>query len=137
MKLPLRVSPASPHNETPRIYSLQTAAAASHIQRRQRNGLSCLTYLCRTGILTGFPNFDHSDLPQILGSPNPQLKNVAEESLLYTVFGILIRICCYLHHDIHNRPLHTTSPPCFWATRSPPYSCAFGAGEVSEAGLAP
>ena len=137
MGLPLRASPASPHNETPQAYSLQTAAAAPPIQRRRRNGMPFGSYHHRTGILTGFPNFGFQVLPSSLGSPNPQLKNVAEESLLYTVFGILIRICCYLHHDIHNRPLHMTSPPCFWATRSPPYSCAFGAGEVSEAGLAP
>lgn len=94
-------------------------------------------YLYRTGILTGFPNFGFQDLPSSLGSPNPQLKNVAEESLPFKVSGILVRIRCYLHQDIHNRPLHKTSPPYFQATRSPPYSRAFGTGEVSEAGLAP
>jgi len=71
------------------------------------------TYHYRTGILTGFPNFGLQVLPSTLGSPNPQLKNMAEESLPYKMFGILIRICCYLHQDIHNRSLHTMSPPCF------------------------
>ena len=100
--------------------------------------LACLAaaYSHGTGILTGFPNFGLQDLPLSLGSPNPQLKNVAEESLPFKVPGILVRVRCYLHQDIHNRPLHKTSPPCFEATRSPPYSHAFGTGEVSEAGLA-
>ena len=77
--------------------------------------MACLaaTYLHRTGILTGFPNFGLQVLPSTLGSPNPQLKNVAEESLPYKMSGILVRICCYLHQDIRNRPLHTMSPPCF------------------------
>ena len=96
MGLPLRASPASPHNETPQIYSLQTAAAAPPIQRRRRNGMPFGAYHHRTGILTGFPNFGHSDLPQALGSPNPQLTNVAEESLLYSGSGILIPILLLL-----------------------------------------
>ena len=40
-------------------------------------------YSHRTGILTGFPNFGSLELPRTLGPPNPQLTNVAEESLLY------------------------------------------------------
>jgi len=111
--LPLRHSHVSPHNETPRVYRRQTPEGAQSIRRRQENGSPCGTYLYGTGILTGFPNFGLQDLPSSLGSPNPQLKNVAEESLPYKMFGILIRICCYLHQDIRNRPLHTTSPPCF------------------------
>ena len=94
MELPLRVSSASPHDETPQSYSRQTAEAAPPIQRRQSDGLCCHTYLHRTGILTGFP-IGPSELPGSLGSPNPQLKNVAEETLLYQVSGILVRICCY------------------------------------------
>ena len=53
------------------------------------------TYPYGAGILTGFPNFGLSELPQTLGSPNPQLTNVAEETLLYSVYGILIHIRCY------------------------------------------
>jgi hypothetical protein len=96
MGLPLRVSSASPHNETPRIYSLQTAAAAPPIQRRPIDGAPFGSYHHRAGILTGFPNFGHSELPQALGSPNPQLTNVAEESLLYSGSGILILILLLL-----------------------------------------
>ena len=53
------------------------------------------TYLYRDGILTVFPNFGLLELPLPLGPPNPQLKNVAEESLLDKVSRILIWICCY------------------------------------------
>lgn len=53
-------------------------------------------YSHRTGILTGFPNFGSLELPRTLGPPNPQLTNVAEESLLYSVSGILIQIMLLL-----------------------------------------
>ncbi len=53
------------------------------------------TYLCSDGILTVFPDFGLLELPLPLGPTNPQLKNVAEESLLDKVSRILIWICCY------------------------------------------
>lgn len=54
------------------------------------------TYLHSTGILTSFPNVGYSELPQTLGSTNPQLTNVAEEPLLYAVLRILILILLLL-----------------------------------------
>ncbi len=115
------IRPSYPYGLHPLLLTMRLRGFKT-IRRPKAFGISkgvravaCLaaTYLYGAGMLTGFPNFGFQELPSSLGSPNPQLKNVAEESLPFKVSGILIRIRCYLHQDIRNRPLHTTSPPCF------------------------
>ena len=88
IELLLRLSAASPHNETLQLYFLQTACAALPIQRCQRNRLCYHAYRHSAGILTCFP-FGLPELPWSLGSTNPQLTNIAEETLLYSVSRIL------------------------------------------------
>lgn len=97
---------------------------APPILRRQECRMLCSAYAHGAGILTCFP-FVILELPNDLGPTNPQLKNMAEETVPYPVSRILAWICCYLRQDDRFRPLHTTSPPCFSAARSPPYSMSF------------
>lgn len=94
------------------------------ILKRQKARMLCSAYIHGAGILTCFP-FGLLVLPQTLGSTNPQLTNMAEETVPYPVSRILTWICCYLRQDIRIRPLHATLPPRFCATRSPPYSMSF------------
>ena len=94
VEFPLQISSASPHNETPQSYFLRTAFAAPLIPRRQKACLCYHIYRYSSGILTGFP-FGTLELPRALGPTNPQLTNIAEESVLYKVSRILIWISCY------------------------------------------
>lgn len=50
--------------------------------------MRCRVYFRGAGILTRFP-FVHSELPMHLGPPDPQLTNMAEESVPYQVSRIL------------------------------------------------
>ncbi len=97
---------------------------APPIPRRQKARMLCSAYAYSAGILTCFP-FILLELPKNLGSTNPQLTNVAEETVPYPVSRILAWICCYLRQDVRFRPLHARSPPHFYAARSPPYSMSF------------
>ncbi len=94
------------------------------IPKRQKTRMLCSAYAHGAGILTCFP-FVLLELPKNLGSTNPQLTNVAEETVPYPVSRILAWICCYLRQDVRFRSLHATLPPRFCATRTPPYSMSF------------
>ena len=89
MELSIGFSSASPHNETPQIYYPPTAAAAPPIRRRKDVACLSAAYLRGAGMLTGFPDFAEKELLLHLGSPNPRLTNVAEETLLHKMSRIL------------------------------------------------
>lgn len=62
IELLIRSYSASPHNETPQNYLLQTSFDALSNPRRQKHDACCHTYLYSAGILTCFP-FGSSELP--------------------------------------------------------------------------
>ena len=76
------------------LSSLSGVSSTRPTPKRQKYNLRYRVYLHGVGILTDFP-FANLRLAVGLGSPNSELKNIAQKPVCYAASRILAWICCY------------------------------------------
>jgi hypothetical protein len=84
----------------------------SFLRRKRRQG--------GTRILTGFP-LRVTPLGLHLGPAYSWPTTRCQENLALATVGILTRLRCYYHRDLHWGTVHRISRPCFYPTPTPTY----------------
>lgn len=84
----------SSQRDSKALSDLCEVSSTTPTPKRQECTLRCRVYRHGNGILTIFP-FGSSLLAFALGSPNSELKNIAQKPVCYAASRILAWICCY------------------------------------------